>query len=164
MAYGITPDILTTAKSLGGGFPVGAMLTTAHIAESFGFGTHGSTYGGNPFACSVADKVIEIINTPEVLAGVSQKHERFRNQLNKINDQYGIFAEVRGMGLLIGAELIPEWHGRGGEVIAKAMEHGVMCLIAGPNVLRFAPSLIIPEEDIDEGMNRLGAAIAELTS
>ena len=163
MAYGVVPDILTTAKSLGGGFPIGAMLTTAHIADSLGFGTHGSTYGGNPLACSVADKVIEIINTPEVLAGVTSRHEFFRTELEKLNQQFGLFTEVRGMGLLIGAELIPEWHGRGGEVIAKAMSHGVMCLVAGPNVLRFAPSLIIPEADIAEGMHRLGLALAELT-
>lgn len=163
MAYGVVPDILTTAKSLGGGFPIGAMLTTAHIADSLGFGTHGSTYGGNPLACSVADKVIEIINTPEVLAGVTSRHEFFRTELEKLNQQFGLFTEVRGMGLLIGAELIPEWHGRGGEVIAKAMSHGVMCLVAGPNVLRFAPSLIIPEADIAEGMHRLGLALTELT-
>ncbi|MEY3017893.1 MAG: hypothetical protein RL336_1028 [Pseudomonadota bacterium] len=163
MAYGIAPDILTTAKSLGGGFPIGAMMTTAHIADSLGFGTHGSTYGGNPLACSVADKVIEIINTPEVLAGVTRRHAFFRAELEKLNQQFGMFTEVRGMGLLIGAELIPDWHGRGGEVIAKAMEHGVMCLVAGPNVLRFAPSLIIPEADIAEGMQRLGLALAELT-
>lgn len=163
MAYGVTPDILTTAKSLGGGFPVGAMMTTSHIADSLGFGTHGSTYGGNPLACSVADKVIEIINTPEVLAGVASRHNSFRAQLEKLNDTYGLFAEVRGMGLLMGAELIPEWHGRGGEIIAKAMEYGVMVLVAGPNVLRFAPSLIIPEADIEEGMARLGKALAELT-
>lgn len=163
MAYGVVPDILTTAKSLGGGFPIGAMLTTAHIADSLGFGTHGSTYGGNPLACSVADKVIEIIDTPEVLAGVTSRHEFFRTELEKLNQQFGLFTEVRGMGLLIGAELIPEWHGRGGEVIAKAMSHGVMCLVAGPNVLRFAPSLIIPEADIAEGMHRLGLALAELT-
>jgi acetylornithine/N-succinyldiaminopimelate aminotransferase len=163
MAYGIAPDILTTAKSLGGGFPIGAMMTTAHIADSLGFGTHGSTYGGNPLACSVADKVIEIINTPEVLTGVTHRHTFFRAELEKLNQQFGMFTEVRGMGLLIGAELIPDWHGRGGEVIAKAMEHGVMCLVAGPNVLRFAPSLIIPEADIAEGMQRLGLALAELT-
>lgn len=164
MAYGVTPDILTTAKSLGGGFPVGAMLTTSHIADSFGFGTHGSTYGGNPLACSVADKVIEIVNTPEVLAGVASRHQRFRDHLNKLNEQFGLFAEVRGMGLLIGAELVPDWHGRGGDIIAKAMEHGLMCLVAGPNVLRFAPSLVIPDADIDEGMARLGAALADITS
>ena len=163
MAYGVAPDILTTAKSLGGGFPIGAMMTTAHIADSLGFGTHGSTYGGNPLACSVADKVIEIINTPEVLAGVTIRHAFFRAELEKLNQQFGMFTEVRGMGLLIGAELIPDWHGRGGEVIAKAMEHGVMSLVAGPNVLRFAPSLIIPEADIAEGMQRLGLALAELT-
>jgi acetylornithine/N-succinyldiaminopimelate aminotransferase len=114
-------------------------------------------------ACSVADKVIEIIDTPEVLAGVTSRHEFFRTELEKLNQQFGLFTEVRGMGLLIGAELIPEWHGRGGEVIAKAMSHGVMCLVAGPNVLRFAPSLIIPEADIAEGMHRLGLALTELT-
>ncbi|WP_422450243.1 MULTISPECIES: aspartate aminotransferase family protein [unclassified Endozoicomonas] len=164
MGLGVTPDILTSAKSLGGGFPIGAMLTTNKVAESFGFGTHGSTYGGNPLACAVALEVIKTINDPQLLANVSNKHDRFRKHLESINSKYGIFADVRGKGLLIGAELVEKYHGKGKDILAAAADEGLMLLVAGPNVLRFAPSLIIPDEDIDEGMARLERAVATVVS
>ncbi|WBA80596.1 aspartate aminotransferase family protein [Endozoicomonas sp. GU-1] len=164
MGLGVTPDILTSAKSLGGGFPIGAMLTTNKVAESFGFGTHGSTYGGNPLACAVALEVIKTINDPQLLANVSNKHDRFRQHLESMNSKYGIFADVRGKGLLIGAELVEKYHGKGKDILAAAADEGLMLLVAGPNVLRFAPSLIIPDEDIDEGMARLEKAIATVVS
>ncbi|MBO9481971.1 aspartate aminotransferase family protein [Salinisphaera sp. G21_0] len=164
MGLGVTPDILTSAKSLGGGFPIGAMLTTNKVAESFGFGTHGSTYGGNPLACAVALEVIKTINDPQLLSNVSKKHDRFRKHLESINSKYGIFADVRGKGLLIGAELVEKYHGKGKDILAAAADEGLMLLVAGPNVLRFAPSLIIPDEDIDEGMARLERAVATVVS
>ncbi|MGO0308384.1 aspartate aminotransferase family protein [Endozoicomonas acroporae] len=164
MGLGVTPDILTSAKSLGGGFPIGAMLTTNKVAESFGFGTHGSTYGGNPLACAVALEVIKTINDPQLLANVSNKHDRFRQHLESMNSKYGIFADVRGKGLLIGAELVEKYHGKGKDILAAAADEGLMLLVAGPNVLRFAPSLIIPDEDIDEGMARLERAVATVVS
>ena len=110
MGLGVTPDILTSAKALGGGFPIGAMLTTDRVAPSFGFGTHGSTYGGNPLACAVAEKAVELINTPEVLGQVTGKRAVFVEELDKINAKHNIFTEVRGDGLLIGAELTEQWH------------------------------------------------------
>ncbi|MFK0569625.1 aspartate aminotransferase family protein [Endozoicomonas sp.] len=164
MGFDVTPDILTSAKSLGGGFPIGAMLTTSKIAESLGFGTHGSTYGGNPLACAVALEVINIITAPPLLDNVSKKHDRFRKHLDAINSQYGIFAEVRGKGLLIGAELVEKYHGKAKGFLAAAADEGLMMLVAGPNVLRFAPSLIIPDDDIDEGMARLERAVAKVVS
>ncbi|USE37471.1 aspartate aminotransferase family protein [Endozoicomonas sp. SCSIO W0465] len=164
MGLDVLPDILTSAKSLGGGFPIGAMLTTNKVAESFGFGTHGSTYGGNPLACAVALEVINIINDPQLLDNVSKKHNRIRKHLESINSKYDIFAEVRGKGLLIGAELVEKYHGRGKEFLSAAADEGLMMLVAGPNVLRFAPSLIIPDEDIDEGMARLERAVATVVS
>ena len=91
MGLGVIPDILTSAKSLGGGFPIGAMLTTDKVAESFGFGTHGSTYGGNPLACAVALEVIKIINDPQLLDNVSKKHDRFRKHLESINRKLRYF-------------------------------------------------------------------------
>ncbi|WP_062268167.1 aspartate aminotransferase family protein [Endozoicomonas arenosclerae] len=162
MATGVTPDILTTAKSLGGGFPVGAMLATDEVAKSFGFGSHGSTYGGNPLACAVALEAINLINDDQVLANVTSKHELFRGELERINETYGIFKEVRGRGLLIGAELTEEWHGKAKDFLAAAAEEGLMMLVAGPNVLRMAPSLIIPDEDIREGMAALERAVAKV--
>ncbi len=162
MGMGVTPDILTSAKALGGGIPIGAMLTTAKIAESFGFGTHGSTYGGNPLACAVSLEAIKLINTPEVLEGVGHKHRLFRQHLEKINEEFGIFKEVRGKGLLIGAELTETYHGRGKDFLAAAAQEGLMLLVAGPNVLRLAPSLIVSDQEINDGMNRLKRAIAKV--
>ncbi|WP_151705698.1 aspartate aminotransferase family protein [Nitrincola alkalilacustris] len=164
MTYGVVPDVLTTAKSLGGGFPVAAMLTTAKIAESLAFGTHGSTYGGNPLACAVASKVLEIISQPAVLEGVNSRHEQIRQGLDAINARHNIFTEIRGQGLLIGAELTEAWHGKAKDFMAAAMEEGVMILVAGPNVLRLAPSLIIPDADIAEAMLRLERAVAKVVA
>jgi len=153
--YGVVPDILSSAKSLGAGFPIGAMLTTSAIAEHLKVGTHGTTYGGNPLACAVALKALEIINTPQVLDGVKAKHQRFKARLQQMAEQYRIFSEIRGMGLLIGAQLAPAWKGRARDLVKAAAEDGLMLLQAGTDVLRFAPSLIIPDSDIDEGLGRL---------
>ncbi len=122
---GITPDILSTAKSLGGGFPIGAMLTTAKLAEHMKVGTHGSTYGGNPLACAVAEAVVEEVTKPEVLAGVLEREAMFREGLEKINAKYNIFSEVRGKGLLLGAALNEEWQGRARDVLVAAGKNKV---------------------------------------
>ncbi len=163
-AYGVTPDILTSAKALGNGFPVAAMLTTNKVAASFVVGTHGSTYGGNPMACAVADKVLELINTPEVLAGVQQRHDLIKAGLERINAKYGVFKEVRGMGLLMGAELQGAFHNKAKDIVNAATKHGLLVLVAGTNVLRIVPSLIIPEADLQEGLARLEATVAELVA
>ena len=162
MGTDVVPDILTSAKALGGGFPIGAMLTTAKIADSFGFGSHGSTYGGNPLACAVSLKVLEIIKDDHLLANVTSKSGLFRRELQNINKKHGVFKEIRGKGLLIGAELEKEWHGKGKDFLAAAAKEGLMLLVAGPNVLRFAPSLIIPDGDIREGMAALERAVSQV--
>ena len=164
MHYGVTPDILTSAKALGGGFPVSAMLTTNDIASAFHVGSHGSTYGGNPLACAVAGAAFDIINTPEVLNGVSAKRERFVQHLQQINAKYDVFSDVRGMGLLIGAELNAKYKGRARDFLYAAADVGVMVLNAGPDVMRFAPSLVVEEVDIDEGMQRFAQAVAKIVS
>ncbi|KAF0813227.1 Succinylornithine transaminase/acetylornithine aminotransferase [Andreprevotia sp. IGB-42] len=158
-AYGVTPDILSSAKSLGGGFPIGAMLTTSDVAKHLAVGTHGTTYGGNPLACAVAGAVFGVVNTPEVLAGVNTKRTRYEAALARINGEVGVFAEVRGLGLLIGAELKSEYAGRAKDILGLAAEEGLMVLMAGPNVIRFAPSLVIDDADIDEGMARFAKAL-----
>jgi acetylornithine/N-succinyldiaminopimelate aminotransferase len=162
MDMGVTPDILTSAKGLGGGFPIGAMLTTADIAASFGFGAHGSTFGGNPLACAVAGKVLDIVSDPALLADVGRKHDLIVEHLQRIGDKLGIFKQIRGAGLLIGAELIDAWHGKAGEFLAAARAQGLLILMAGPNVLRFTPSLIIPDEDINAGLAKLETAIEQV--
>ncbi|HAT1572948.1 TPA: aspartate aminotransferase family protein [Kluyvera cryocrescens] len=164
MHYGVTPDILTSAKALGGGFPVSAMLTTEEIASAFHVGSHGSTYGGNPLACAVAGAAFDIINTPEVLNGVSAKRERFVQHLQQINAKYDVFSDVRGMGLLIGAELNAKYKGLARDFLYAAADVGVMVLNAGPDVMRFAPSLVVEEVDIDEGMQRFAQAVAKIVS
>jgi acetylornithine/N-succinyldiaminopimelate aminotransferase len=157
--YGVTPDILTSAKGLGGGFPIGAMLTTTEIAKHFSVGTHGTTYGGNPLACAVAEAVIDTVNTAEVQANVTARAAQLRAGLEALNAELGLFAEVRGMGLLLGAVLTDRYAGRAGEVVAKAAEAGVIVLQAGPNVVRFAPSLVIGEDEVSEALGRLGSAL-----
>ncbi|WP_108126404.1 aspartate aminotransferase family protein [Saccharospirillum mangrovi] len=158
--YGVTPDILTTAKALGGGFPIGAMLTTDAVAPSLGFGTHGSTYGGNPLACSVSLAVLDVLTNDGVLDGVAAKSKRYFDGLKRINEQYKVFKDIRGMGLLIGCELIDERKGQAKDLNALALEEGLLCLVAGPDVLRLAPALNIPDADIDEGLARLEKAVA----
>ncbi|HHP1323878.1 TPA: bifunctional acetylornithine/succinyldiaminopimelate transaminase [Klebsiella variicola subsp. variicola] len=162
MHYGVTPDILTSAKALGGGFPVSAMLTTHEIASAFHAGSHGSTYGGNPLACAVANAAFDLINTPAVLDGVSAKRELFVKHLQHLDAEFDLFSDIRGMGLLIGAELKPQHKGRARDFLYAAAQAGVMVLNAGPDVMRFVPSLIIDEQDIAEGMARFAQAVAKV--
>ncbi|WP_215398549.1 aspartate aminotransferase family protein [Rheinheimera oceanensis] len=162
MGYGVTPDILTTAKALGGGFPIGAMLTTTDIAKHLVVGTHGSTYGGNPLACAVALAAVNTVNTPAVLADVKAKAQLFQDGLKKINDKYHVFSEVRSAGLLIGAVLNSDYAGKARDFMLAAADQGLMALVAGTGVVRFAPSLIIPDADITEGLARFEQAVANV--
>ncbi len=162
MHYDVTPDIITTAKALGNGFPISAMLTTENIASAMMPGTHGTTYGGNPLACAVANVAFDIINTPTVLEGVEKRHNLMVNFLNDINQKYSIFGEIRGKGLLIGAELKAPYQGKAKDILQLAAENGLMLLSAGGDVLRFTPSLIISEEELAQGMERLEQTISRL--
>ena len=163
MHYGVTPDILTSAKSLGGGFPIAAMLTTEALAKHLVVGTHGTTYGGNPLACAVGNAVIDVINTPEVLQGVKARHDLFKTRLEQIGQQYGLFTQVRGMGLLLGCVLSDAWKGRAKDIFNAAEKENLMILQAGPDVVRFAPSLVVEEADIKEGLDRFERAVKNLT-
>ena len=161
---GVKPDVLTSAKALGNGFPVGAMLATKEVAASLAIGTHGSTYGGNPMACAIAEAVVDIIDTPEVLAGVNKRHELFVAGLTAINEKYHVFKDIRGMGLLVGAEVTDSFKGNAKAFLTEATKEGLFVLVAGADVVRFAPSLIIPEEDIAEGFVRLERAVAKVVA
>lgn len=156
--YGVTPDLLTTAKALGGGFPIGALLAREEIALVMTVGTHGTTYGGNPLACAVAGEVLSIINTPQVLNGVKQREQWFKERLQAINAQWGLFSDIRGVGLLIGCALREEYTGKAKLISQLAADEGLMVLIAGPSVVRFAPPLIVAEEDVTLGLNRFASA------
>ncbi|WP_434223252.1 acetylornithine/succinyldiaminopimelate transaminase [Sinimarinibacterium thermocellulolyticum] len=161
--YGVTPDVLTTAKGLGGGFPIGAMLTTDALAGVLAFGTHGSTYGGNPLACAVAEAVIEELARPELLRNVGERAAQLSTGLVEIGRRHGLFGATRGLGLLIGAPLAEAWKGRAKDVVNAALAQGLWLLVAGPDVLRFAPPLNISAADVDEGLRRFDRACATLT-
>ena len=154
----ITPDILTSAKSLGCGFPIGAMLCREWISKHFVPGTHGSTYGGNPLGTAVAGKALETINQPELLNNVSNRGEQLMQGLNELNKKYELFKTIRGKGLLIGAVLKEDYSGRAGQLTTLAMQEGLMTLVAGPDVHRFAPPLIISESEIDDALTMLARA------
>ena len=160
--YNVVPDILTSAKGLGGGFPIGAMLAKEAWAQVFQPGTHGTTFGGNPLAATVANAVLAHLDAP-LLAGVGERHALIVDQLNAISARYDAFSAVRGTGLLIGAELAGPLRGKAKTLTNLAAEEGLIALIAGPDVLRFAPALNIPLADIAEAFVRLDRAFARLT-
>ncbi|MBN8241328.1 acetylornithine/succinyldiaminopimelate transaminase [Marinobacter hydrocarbonoclasticus] len=155
MQLGVVPDILTTAKGLGGGFPIGAMLTTDKIGKTFTVGTHASTFGGNPLAASVANTVLTIINDTVFLESVIQKSRRFFSAINQINDRLNIFSDVRGMGLLVGAELIEDVTETAQDLIRHCFANQLLVTAAGPRTLRLCPPLNIEDEAIQEGLKRL---------
>lgn len=162
MHYGVTPDLLTTAKALGGGFPIGALLAREACASVMTVGTHGTTYGGNPLATAVAGKLLDIVNTPAMLNGVKQRHDGFVERLNAINQHTGLFSEIRGLGLLIGCVLNAGYAGQAKQIAQEAAKAGVMVLIAGANVVRFAPALNVTEEEMTTGLDRFAQACAQI--
>ncbi len=157
--YGVTPDIVSSAKALGSGFPIGAILTTDAIAPSFSAGTHGTTFGGNPLACAVAKAAFDIIADPKTLAHANAQGAKLKAALEDISQKTGVIQSVRGVGMLIGAVLAEPYQARLSELVALCLKHGLMVLSAGHNVVRFAPSLLLSDEDLAEGMARFNMAI-----
>lgn len=153
--YGIEPDIISLAKGLGNGFPIGAMLGKAYLAEAFTAGTHGSTFGGTPIACAAASATLETLigeKLPERAGQLGAKAlDRLRGKLAAHPD----VVEVRGRGLLIGIEL----RYAVGDIVKAAMDDGLLILSAGPNVIRLLPALNIPEELLMEALDRVVALI-----
>jgi len=158
MHYGVVPDLLSTAKALGGGFPVGALLAREQFSKVMTPGTHGTTYGGNPLASAVSNRVLELVNTDEVLNGVKQRHSWLVDRLELINQRYPLFSEIRGLGLLIGCVLREEYQGKAKQLLLLAADEGAMVLIAGASVIRFAPSLIISQVELQQGLDRFEQA------
>ncbi|MZI94186.1 acetylornithine/succinylornithine family transaminase [Vibrio sp. CAIM 722] len=159
--YGVTPDVLSTAKALGGGFPIGAILTTDKFATGLTVGSHGTTYGGNPLACAVANVSLNIIDSEAFLADVRAKEAHFVEVLKKINSELNMFSDIRSAGLLIGCQLTDEFAGQAKAISVLATEYGVMTLIAGANVVRFAPALNISESEMETGLSRFEQALKE---
>ena len=164
MNYGITPDILTSAKALGNGYPIGAMLTTNNLAAVLSVGTHGTTYGGNPLATTVALKVLETINQPAFLARVKEAAAKLTALLQGVIADYPqVFTLVRGSGLLQGMVMAEPFKGRSKDIQKAAEQQGLMLLIAGPEVLRFAPALIVSDAQLEEAVRLLRVALDGLT-
>jgi len=155
----VKPDIVTLAKALGCGFPIGAMLVGSKGSEAMQFGAHGTTFGGNPMAAAVARVALRKLASPEVLANVAKQAQALREGLAELNAELGLFAEVRGRGLMLGAVLADAYKGKAGEILDCAAAHGLLVLQAGPDVLRFVPPLNISDEDVVEGLRRLRDAI-----
>ena len=151
--YGVEPDIMTVAKALGGGVPVGAFLLNEKVAKaSLVAGDHGTTYGGNPFVGAAVNKVFDIYETDKILEHVNEVTPYFEQELDKLVEKYDFIKQRRGKGLMQGLE----FEGRAvGEVVPKALENGLIVITAGKNVLRFLPPLIITKSIIDEMLQKL---------
>ncbi len=143
--YGIKPDIVTVAKALGGGVPIGAFLCNKK-AETMTIGDHGSTYGGNPLVCSAASKVLDIFKEDNILDNVNVVGTYLKEKLEQLAEEKDCIIECRGKGLMLGLEL----NISPAPIIKKALEEGLIIISAGKNVLRFVPPLIIKKEHVDE--------------
>ena len=156
---GMAPDIMLVAKGIGGGFPLGAVLANERAAAPMVAGTHGSTYGGNPLACAVGLKVMEIIATPEFLAEVSRKAGRMRQKLEALVAAHPeTFEEVRGMGLMLGLKCRKP----AADLVAAARDTGLLVVPAADNVIRLLPPLNIDDDDLAEAITRLDQAASAL--
>ncbi len=145
--YGVRPDIMTTAKALGCGMPVGAFLMTEKVAaHSLEAGDHGTTYGGNPLACTAVSKVLDLYDELDIIAHVNEITPYLEQVLGQIKDSHPQIKDRRGMGLMQGLE----FDGPVNPVISRAMDKGLILINAGPNIIRFVPPLIIGKEHIDE--------------
>lgn len=159
---GVKPDIVTLAKALGAGMPIGAVLATGQISKSLAYGSHGSTFGGNPMSCSVARVVLRRVTDPEFQNGVTEKGQYMRKCLNQINDELNLFSEIRGRGMMVGAVLKEEFSNIASNVMDKCLEEGVLILQAGPNVLRFLPALTISTGELSEAFDRIRSALRQI--
>ena len=150
------PDILTTAKALGNGFPIGATMVTEEIAQCIVTGDHGTTFGGNPLGCRLAHYIVSRLSEPELQEEVLEKEKIFRNGFKKLQIRYpDLISEVRGRGLILGVQLTQDPT----PIVTAARERGLLIITAGTNTLRFVPPLIVTETEIEEGLSILGEAM-----
>ena len=156
---GAVPDIMTIAKGIGGGFPMGACLATADAAKGLTVGSHGTTFGGNPLAMAVGNAVLDVVLAPGFVERVARLGLFARQRLAELKDRRpDVIAEIRGEGLMIGLKLkVPPQ-----EFAAAARAHKLLTIPAGDNVVRVLPPLVITEEELAEGVRRLDAACADL--
>jgi len=158
---GVTPDVMSLAKALGGGFPIGACLTTAEAASGMTPGSHGSTFGGNPLAVAAANAVLDVMLKPGFFDHVQKMSLVLKQKLASVIDRHpDIVSEVRGEGLLIGIKaVVPS-----GDLVTALRNEKLLTVGAGDNVVRFLPPLIVTEAEIEDGVARLERACAALSS
>jgi len=157
-AYGVTPDIMTLAKPLGGGFPIGATLVTQRVANAIQPGDHGSTFAANSVICAIAQVVLERVSDEAFLANVRARGAYLEDRLRDLMEKHPGIIETRGRGLMWGLELA----GEAAPVVHRAHERGLLVCVAGPNVLRLLPPLIIENEHIDFAIQCLDEALTEV--
>lgn len=155
----VTPDIVTLAKALGGGFPIGAMLAGPKAAQAMQFGAHGTTFGGNPLAAAVARIALRKLGSDDIAANVARQSQALRDGVAEIDASLGLFDQVRGRGLMLGVVLKPAFSGRAGEILDCAAAYGLLLLQAGPDVLRLLPPLNINDEEVADGLARLRSTL-----
>ncbi len=156
--YGITPDVVTMAKGLGSGFPIGAVLATESAASAFEPGDHGTTFGGNPLACAVADSVVETISAPDMLESVRKKGRYLMASLRELAEGSRAIAEVRGMGLMVGVEL----RCSAPDVVDGMIERGVLANYTSERVLRMVPPFVITIGQLDVAVRALSQSLEEV--
>lgn len=157
--YGVKPDIVTSAKALGCGVPIGAFMATEQVAKALVPGDHGTTYGGNPLACAAAVEVFRLFEKLNVTDNVKNVGKYLETQLKNLVEEYDIVKAQRGMGLIQGIELTVNPK----DVIAKCLDNGLILFSAGTNVIRFVPPLVITREDVDQMMARLKKVLDEVS-
>ncbi|KAI1914372.1 acetylornithine aminotransferase [Ophidiomyces ophidiicola] len=156
------PDILTTAKALGNGFPIGATIISDVVGKHIKTGDHGTTFGGNPLACCVAHHVLTRLASRELQDTVAKRSKTFVAGLESLRESFpGVIAEIRGRGLIIGVQLSDQYSSRVGDVVTAARQRGVLIITAGEGCLRFVPPLVISEEQIREGLRIVGNAMED---
>jgi acetylornithine/succinyldiaminopimelate/putrescine aminotransferase len=162
---GVTPDILTIAKALGNGFPVGAMLTRCDVAAACGPGTLATTCGGNPLACAVALAAVECIARPRFLQRVREAGDRLRDGLEALCTAFPeLFAQVHGCGLMLGLVFAEGQRGRAKEFVRQCERQHLLVLTAGPGIVRLLPALLVSDGEIDEALGRLRTCAADLAA
>ena len=158
--YGVKPDIVTLAKGLAGGVPIGAFIVTDEVAKAFHAGDHGTTFGGNPLACAAANVVLGTVPKPEFLAHVEEVGSYFKQQLEALKAKHpALITEVRGTGLILGAELASAEYGR--DIVNDCLAEGAIINCTAGKVLRFIPPLIITQEQVDAVIATLDDVLAK---
>lgn len=151
------PDILTTAKALGNGFPIGAVMVNGHVSEKIKVGDHGTTFGGNPLACRLAHYMVSRLTESQLQQDVLAKSQRFQDGFKKLRAKFPeLITEIRGRGLILGVQLTED----PAAIVKAARERGLLVITAGTNTLRFVPSLVVTDDEIKQGLDILEEAIA----